>query len=486
MRRYYGILMISSLLVVLATGCKKLVEIKETDLIAGPTALKTVQNNEQAIIGAYAAFVPTLTMAMLMNGVFSDELRVSEFYNAGTVHEWQYTSQDVSIRDSYTAVTPNYRVIDRVNRVLQFVDGADSTRPGDNTLRARIKGEALFLRAFCHFELFRYYSGNYDPAGLAMPYLETPTIVPQPRIEMGPYFQKINADLAAAKNLLPTALTDIKRVTRLAAAGLQARVALYMRDWANAETYATEYINGIPLATMANFPGIWTDANTNEQAWRIEMTLSIGGRIGGLWRAGLSGGTPANPAIGTITWRPSEKLWNSFDQANDVRFSSYMINEPILANAGRFSELVHKYRGTGYATADENVNHGKIMRTGEMYLIRAEARAEQNKVSGANSAESDINTLRAARITGYTNVTFANKDAAITAILEERFKELAFEGHRFWDLKRRGLPVTRLATDAPTGPSQSLPAGNFRFVFPLPNVEIQANNGVWIQNPGYE
>lgn len=126
------------------------------------------------------------------------------------------------------------------------------------------------------------------------------------------------------------------------------------------------------------------------------------------------------------------------------------------------------------------------MRTGEMYLIRAEARAEQNKVSGANSAESDVNALRAARITGYTNVTFANKDAAITAILEERFKELAFEGHRFWDLKRRGLPVTRLASDAPTGPSQTLPAGNFRFVFPLPNVEIQANNGVWVQNPGYE
>jgi hypothetical protein len=38
----------------------------------------------------------------------------------------------------------------------------------------------------------------------------------------------------------------------------------------------------------------------------------------------------------------------------------------------------------------------------------------------------------------------ATKDAAITAILEERFKELPFEGHRFWDLKRRNLPVSRL------------------------------------------
>ena len=119
-----------------------------------------------------------------------------------------------------------------------------------------------------------------------------------------------------------------------------------------------------------------------------------------------------------------------------------------------------------------------------MYLIRAEARAEQNKITGANSAESDINALRTARITGYVDVVFADKTQAINEILLERYKELAYEGHRFFDLRRRGLPVERLATDAPTTNAAVLPAGNFRFLLPIPQPEILANE-LMEQNPGY-
>ena len=116
-----------------------------------------------------------------------------------------------------------------------------------------------------------------------------------------------------------------------------------------------------------------------------------------------------------------------------------------------------------------------------MYLIRAEAKAETNDLAGAAA---DVNALRAARITDYTDVSFATKEEAIAAILQERFKELAFEGHRFWDLRRRGLPVERLASDAPSANGTTLPAGNFRFLLPIPNPEIQANP-LMLQNPGY-
>lgn len=475
--KHYKIL-ISSLFMLVMISCKKVINIDETDLIAGETALKTVTYCEQAVIGAYAA--TGVEMDYLLNATFADEVKVAEFYNAGTTHEWQYGSTDVGLRDNYTAITPNYRVIDRVNRVLSALSLADSTKLGDETLRSRLRGEVLFLRAFSHFELFRYYCGNYDPDGLAMPYMENVSIDPQARIKMGAYFTKMNADLALAKTLLPNNLTDINRATKLAASALQARIALYMRDWVNAEAYSTEYINAIPLATMANFAGIWTDANTNEQAFRLIRTSSFGGRIGSLWR-----GTSANASnIGTVTWRPSDKIWAAYDQVNDVRFAAYFKDEPILTAAGRGSRLIYKYAGTTYGTANENVANAKVFRTGEMYLIRAEARAEQNKYTGANSAESDINALRTARITGYTNVVFATKSDAIDAILSERFKELAYEGHRFWDLKRRGLPVTRLASDAPTPNAATLPAGNFRFLLPIPDPEIKANT-LMVQNPGY-
>jgi hypothetical protein len=460
-------------------SCKKVIEIQETDFISGPVAFKTVSNCEQGIVGAYAGV--NIEMSILLNSTFSDEVKKSEFYNAATTHEWQYSTVDITIRDNFTAVTPHYRVIDRVNRVLAALPEADSTKSGDNVLRSKLRGEALFLRAFSHFELFRYYSNNYDPAGLAMPYLEAPSplpTTPYERIAMGPYFQKLIADMAEAKTLLPNSLSDILRANRLAVSGLQARVALYMKDWANAQTFSTEYINAIPLSPRASFGGIWTDANNSELAFKLKRTASVGAKIGSLFR-----GTSANASnIGTVTWMPSDKIWNSYDPANDIRFSTYLKDEPLLGTRPR--RIIQKYAGSGYATAAENVADAKVFRTGEMYLIRADARAELGAFTGANSAESDINDLRAARITGYTNVTFASKDAAIAAIIQERFKELAFEGHRFWDLKRRGLPVERLASDAPTPAGTTLPAGNFRFVLPIPDAEMKANS-LMVQNPGY-
>lgn len=475
--KYNNKLLLFSLLLLILGSCKKVINTTETDLISGETALKTVSYNEQAILGAYAA--TGTEMAILLNATFADEVKVAEFYNAGTTHEWQYGSTDVGLRDNYTATTPNYRVIDRVNRVLEALPGADSTKAGDNALRLRLRGEALFLRAFSHFELYRFYCANYDANGLAMPYMETPSIEPQARIKMDAYFGKMSADVAEAKQLLPNNLTDINRATRLAATALQARIALYKKEWAAAETFSTEFISGLPLASMANFPGIWTDANTSEVAFRLVRTSSFGGRIGSLWRA-----TSASAAnIGTVTWRPSDEIWGAYDQTNDVRFASYFKDEPLLAPA-RGTRLIYKYAGTTYGTPNENVANAKVYRTGEMYLIRAEARAEQNKITGANSAESDINDLRAARITGYVNVVFASKAEAIDAVLLERYKELAYEGHRFWDLKRRGLPVERLATDAPTTNAAVLSAGNFRFLLPIPDPEMKANT-LMVQNPGY-
>lgn len=476
------IIYLFSLLLVMAgvSSCKKLLEIKESDAIAGEAALRTVTFVEQAVIGAYAGL--GVEMSILLNSTLSDEVATAgEFYNAATTHEWQYGNTDVGIRDNFTAINPNYTIINRVNTALAALPGADSTKVGDEVKRRILRGEALFLRAYAHFELFRYYCANYDADGLAMPYMETSTIVPQARIKMGPYFQKLNADLTEAKGLLPNNLTDLNRATVAAANALHARVALYQRDWVNAETYASAVISAVPLASRANFPGIWTDANTNEVVMRLIRTTQVGGRIGSLFR-----GVSANASnVGTVTWRPSNKLWDSYDQANDVRFTSYLRDEPLLTAASRQSRVVFKYWGTGIATTNENVNNGKVFRVAEMYLIRAEARAEQNKVSGANSAESDLNTLRAARINGYTNEVFSNKDAVITAIITERFKELPFEGHRFFDLKRRGLPVQRLVSDAPNAGATTLSANNFRFSLPIPQVEMLANP-LMVQNAGYQ
>jgi hypothetical protein len=470
----------AAVLLTSAFGCSKVIDIKETDLIGGDVALKTVENCESGTIGAYAAL--STNMDILFNAVLSDEVKPSEFYNSATVHEWQFSTTDVTIRDNFTALTANGIIADRVNRVLAALPKADSTRAGDNTLRDRLKGECLFLRAWSHFELFRYYCANYGSGKLGMPYMESSTLTPQARIDMNTYFTKLVADLEAAKPLVPNSLTDKNRVNRATISAFQARLALYMKDWAKAETYATEYINQLPLASAAEFPNIWSDASTAEVSYQIVRPSTVD-RLGSLWRGTSSvSGTTTN--IGSITWQPSDKIWNMYDQLNDVRFSTYFVDEPLLSLKGRPSKIIKKYAGGAYGSTTENVANAKVFRTGEMYLIRAEARAELNKVNGPNSAESDLNTLRAARITGYIPVILASKDAAISAIMDERFKELPYEGHRFWDLKRRGLPVARLAADAPTPAAVTLPANNFRFVLPIPQSEINANK-LMQQNDGY-
>lgn len=470
-------------------SCQKLVEIKETDLIAGDIALKTVKNNEQGVIGAYGTL--NIEMSYNFNSVVSDELKVGEFYSFGTVHEWNFGTRDVPIRDAFTAITGLYRVVDRVNRVLKALPNATASSSADEALRSRLRGEALFLRALSHFELYRYYSNSSVGTDLAMPYMEEPTISPAARITVSAYFQKLKADLSAAKSLLPVysnaiaTSNEIYRATDKAVSGLQARVALYLKEYSDAINFATEYINAIPLASRSNFTGIWTDANNNEQAFKLSRTVNSGssagpvttGRIGIFWRGISAGGSN----IGTVTWAPSDKIWSAYDQTNDIRFSAYLKDEPLLTNVGRGSRVIAKYAGTGYGTANENVADVKVFRTGEMYLIRAESKAETNDLVGAAA---DLNALRAQRISGYLPVVFSSKTDAIDQILEERFKELAFEGHRFFDAKRRNLPINRLVSDAPSSTTITLPAGNFRFLLPIPGTEIDANP-LMQQNPGY-
>ena len=188
-------LVIFSFLLLSLGACKKVIDVKETDFIGGDIALKTVANNESGIIGAYAAM--NVEMGILLNATFADEVKPGEFYNAATTHEWQYSSQDVGLRDNYTAFNLYYRIIDRVNRVLIALPNAVAANATEAALKERLRGEALFLRALCHFELYKYYSNTSVGSELAVAYMETPSLVSTARITLTPFVAKLKADIAA-------------------------------------------------------------------------------------------------------------------------------------------------------------------------------------------------------------------------------------------------------------------------------------------------
>ena len=110
-----------------------------------------------------------------------------------------------------------------------------------------------------------------------------------------------------------------------------------------------------------------------------------------------------------------------------------------------------------------------------MYLIQAESRARSSNDAGAQTA---INTIRTNRGLAATALT---GQALIDLIMNERRVELAFEGHRFFDLKRLGLPITKnAASNTPT-----VAANDFRILQQIPVDQITLSRGVLKQNPGY-
>jgi hypothetical protein len=350
-----------------------------------------------------------------------------------------------------------------LHRVLEAIDKVPSTG-AENNRKAKVKAELIGLRGVALYELLiRFMPSGYDPNALAVPIMLKSDLTAKPsRNKVGEVVTQIETDLATARAdaNIPAAPTDPLRLSKAALAAYQARIALLKRDWTAAATFATDAINfsGKSLATAGAFANYWADRNELETIWkyRNQTTPQL------LWR----------DANGDVFFEPSDKLKNQYDRVNDIRFTTWFGAE------GNDTSIVTKYPGSDFGP---QVNDEKLVRIAEMYLLRAEANAEANQLA---QAAADINKVRAARIAGYTNVSFATKDEAIAAVVNERFKELCFEGFRFFDLKRRGLAITRNASDVGSVNWQTLPANDYHFALPLPTDEILANPNA-VQNQGY-
>ncbi len=452
-------------------ACSKQLDLAPTDNIDPTKAFRTVDDLNQGLLGAYAEL--TYRSSIYYTSIVTDECMLPPENVSGSgvaTHRWQY---DGSFE--HDAWPDNYVSIDRANRVLAAMDQV-VTKPGEEVLKTQYKGELLALRAYCHFELIRNFAEKYEASAMGVPYMDKSEIASPARLSFSETMAKINADLTAAKGLIPADFDDNTRITKIAVSAMQARVALYEKNWDNAIAYATEAINALPLASRANFPKIWKDKSSDEVFWKLKR-VSGDETLGDVY---TQTGYLDNPAGSKINYAASYKLTNLFDQANDIRFSSYIAIDAGRQSAGKVPNVVVKYMSDD--ADNSNLVDIKLYRTGEMYLIRSEANAEKNNLP---AAATDLNSLRSARISGYTDQSFADKQTLIDALMAERFKELAFEGHRHFDLRRRNLPITRNPEDAVQAlGAVLLKPTDAQYVFPIPNSELRANKNMK-QNDGY-
>lgn len=186
----------------------------------------------------------------------------------------------------------------------------------------------------------------------------------------------------------------------------------------------------------------------------------------------------------------SVQLYNMYGAGDDRRllFTDESADQPAAGTAnGTNTILVGKYQAEG--AAGLLVQHVPIFRVTEMYLIRAEVQARNNQLTEAAATLHDVWEARYS--SGLpAQPTFSNTQQALKAILDERRKEFAFEGHRYLDLKRLGTDagVTSISRDAADCASFSAPCdlslSDYRFTLPIPTSELSANPTI-VQNPGY-
>ena len=453
------------------TACDKRIDLLPTDSINEANAFQSVTDLEQGLLNAYGSI--SGENIMYANAIIADEVKVSNENRGQGQFEfkWQYVPVAPTGGVTIGAWDNLYLTIGDINKVLAATDNVVAATPAEETEKQKIKGELLGLRAILHFYLLQMYTEKYNPSAQGIPYTTTSDITAKPsRQPVSEVIANIENELAAAKAApLPTEppitpTVGTIRLSKAAISGFQARVALYKGEWSNAENLATEAINfaSKPLANTAEYPLIWTDETETEVIWKLRRT---GTSVGTLWQDNND----------DVFFEPSDKLKNLYDRDNDIRFQTFfLINNP----GDDDTALINKFRAS---IRGLRINDVKMMRSSELYLIRAEARAEQDNLTGA--AE-DYNTIRRQRIDGYVDESFSSKAEAIMAILNERARELAFEGFRFFDLKRRGLSVNRLPSDVQSTEWLNLPADNFRFLFPIPQRSILANPNM-VQNPGY-
>jgi starch-binding outer membrane protein, SusD/RagB family len=473
--KVYTTIMISAMLILGA--CDSVLDVEPPFQKVGSQIFKNLTDYEYSLTGTYALFrqvgyfgsggQTTSTWGNLPDMMGDNLVRtVEDLANWRTQVDWTYATDENDIQVAWLAA---YSVILQANLTLRDIDRFSAT---DAQAVNRVKGQALAIRAMVHFDLLRYWGESFDRNSTAngIPYLELVNKDYLPaRLTVAQTYDKIFADIDEAETLLADVDVSINGGTTryyidlTVLQAIAARVNLYAKDYAAAETYATAVITARPLASRTVFPNIWTDVSNTEVVWSVAFNLTEGSPSAGVHIAGNN----------RNRFKPSPALEATYDQVNDVRFSSYFATRSLSGNPRRILSKFYA-RNAAPPTAGDNLVNWKAIRTGEMYLIRAEARA---MLGGASEALglADLNALRAARISGYVAEVLVGQPL-LDAIALERRKELVGEGHHFFDLKRTTKTVTRQAGDGHLGVTPLTLAPTSRsWNWPIPKLETDNN-----------
>lgn len=457
--------------------------------------------SEYAVIGAYASLSPEdwwqMDFYWLIGDVCSDDAfkgnsiagDQADFgflanYNINPGNEWL----DVKWRYSYITIS-------RCNLIIENVPNGATPQ----NLKDKFIAEAKFLRAFSYFELVRNFGGVPMPLRNLSPNEAT-----LPRATEQEVWQQIVTDLTEAAEKLPSRNSqeadEQGRATKEAAWAYLAKAHAYQKNWPEAQDFAELAITSGAYSLESDFKNIWSVNNPNgvESIFEIQHNYNDVFRIGNalpvVTRSRADGGwgfgSPSSNLEKFMAGDP-RLVHTIIKQGDNVDSDhpSYDTN-PSENESGRttrkfYLPLSDRAPNNEYVTSP--LNH-ILFRYADLLLLHAEAAAENGQTS---LAQNSLNEVRS-RV-GLPDVTSGD---ILNAIRSERRKELALEGHRFFDLKRWGLldeAIEDFLDYNLNENSDPYDAGNTKgqlfqmhhYLFPIPQTEIDLSQGKIVQNPGY-
>ncbi|MDD7888137.1 RagB/SusD family nutrient uptake outer membrane protein [Flavivirga sp. 57AJ16] len=432
-------------------SCDDFVEVDlPPDLINTDAVFKNEGSAQSAMRGIYAYTNQSNATSYMFTivGLSSDELEKISY----TVEETMFATNTIASNSStiLNMWRGFYNIIYQCNNAILNIP--ESTELSEDT-KDQLVGEAKFIRAFIYFYLVNLWGDV--PINLITDY---DVIRLLPRASVAEVYEQIEADLLDAQSKLSSELYTLAgeriRANKWAATALLARVMLYQENWTDAETQASAVINSgfYQLESL-------TDVFFATSRENIMQFASSGNNR--YTFANLTGSSVTNPR-----YRLTSFISNNISD-DDERRSEWLT--PNLNGS-------YKYKAYSNTRGPEDPEAVSVLRLAEMYLIRAEARAQQANITGLNSAESDLNVIRSRA--GLQGTAATTKATMLQDIYIERTREFFGEwGHRWLDVKRIGQADAVFGTNKAEWVSQAA-------LYPIPFEDIQRNPNL-TQNPEY-
>lgn len=503
------------------TSCKKYLDVDPTDFTTPETFFESPKDLDQALTGVYSSLNNTGTYSR--NLVFDLAFGTDEaFYKRSTAQVDPIVYNADGSNSTITATWSSlYAGINNANLLLANID-----RPVmDETERGRIRGEALFLRAFLYFQLVHLWGD--------VPLILKPTLsginVKNVRASQKQVYEQILGDMTIAEGLVGAVIAPngSGRVTKAAVQGILARVCLKMageplKDLSkltDARMWADKVIQSGAHRLNPDYAQVFTNLTQDkydigECIWEVEIAgngLSNPLLTGGWFAKKLSVRNQSGALYGYAEVGATAILYRRYDDPHDVRrdrnIATYYF--PVLTSESLADTLPHPAttlyaRDTGKWRIQEelsiirNANAGPtnfpLLRYADVLLMYAEAENELNGPTAA--AFATLNQVRTrAKARSFTLTDAPDKVSFRRIISDERSRELCYEATRKFDLIRWGtfLGVMKdvendILANAPSnlqyGATGYTNVRTRNLLLPIPTIELNLNS-LMKQNPGY-